>query len=241
MAKLILKFKEAVLKEIPLEKVVTTIGRAQTNDIMIDNMAVSGFHAKVINDEGRFFIEDLNSTNGTFIREKKISKQPLTNNAIIQIGKHTLIFMDPTATDADSTLTILKSADSDATVMIDANKLREAPGEKQETISTSGDKETMLGSFLVIEGSTSKTEYDLTRRVTTIGKVETAEIRLKGFFAPKIAALVNHAKEGYYISPVGGEKRPVLNGKQIETATLLTNLDIVEVANLKLQFFLKDE
>ncbi|PIV67276.1 MAG: phosphopeptide-binding protein, partial [Nitrospirae bacterium CG01_land_8_20_14_3_00_44_22] len=73
MSKVMLKFKEAVLKEIPLDKDTVTIGRNPGNDIHIDNLAISGFHAKLINRGGRFFIEDLNSTNGTFVNGKRIS------------------------------------------------------------------------------------------------------------------------------------------------------------------------
>ncbi len=68
MAKVLLKFKEAVLKEIPLEKEATTIGRKEENDIVIDNQAVSGHHAKIMQEGGSFFIEDLSSLNGTFVK-----------------------------------------------------------------------------------------------------------------------------------------------------------------------------
>jgi hypothetical protein len=100
--------------------------------------------------------------------------------------------------------------------------------------------EQRLGAFAVISGSTDAAKYLLHSRVVTIGKTANAEIKLKALFAPKIAALVNRAREGYYLCPVGGEKRPTINGRPVEAATLLKHLDVVEVAGVQLQFFLKE-
>jgi pSer/pThr/pTyr-binding forkhead associated (FHA) protein len=77
MATVMLKFKEAVIKEIPLEKETTTIGRKEDNDIHIDNHAVSGHHARILREKDNFFIEDLGSLNGTFVNGFKITKQEL--------------------------------------------------------------------------------------------------------------------------------------------------------------------
>jgi pSer/pThr/pTyr-binding forkhead associated (FHA) protein len=86
-----LKFNNAVLKTIETEKEVITIGRNVKNDIQIDNLSVSKQHAKIVKHQGKYLLEDLNSTNGTYLNEKKISKEKLTNNDIITIGKHTLV------------------------------------------------------------------------------------------------------------------------------------------------------
>ncbi|UCH21957.1 MAG: FHA domain-containing protein [Deltaproteobacteria bacterium] len=86
-----LKFNNAVLKTIETEKEVITIGRNVKNDIQIDNLSVSKQHAKIVKNQGKYFLEDLNSTNGTYLNEKKVSKEKLTNNDTITIGKHTLV------------------------------------------------------------------------------------------------------------------------------------------------------
>ena len=75
----------------------------------------------------------------------------------------------------------------------------------QEKIIASTEKVEVLGGFIIVEGSTDKKDYELKDRVSTIGKDESAVIRLKGFFAPQAAALVNRRKDGYFISPAGGE------------------------------------
>ncbi|HAD03744.1 MAG: hypothetical protein A2005_11905 [Desulfuromonadales bacterium GWC2_61_20] len=246
MAKLLLKFKEAILKEIRLEKKVTTIGRAHSNDIVIDNLVVSGAHARIVNEGGRYFIEDTNSTNGTFLSGRRITKSPLANHAQIAIGEHTLVFVNPAAVeDADATIVNLKAPAVDATMMIDTRKARTEATLEQAANATAplpaaAQKPEIVGGFTVIAGSTDKREYELLKRVTTIGKADSAEIKLKGLFAPKIAALVNRTRDGYYLSPASGEKHPVVNNKYIASAVLLKNLDLVEVAGLKLQFYIKD-
>jgi pSer/pThr/pTyr-binding forkhead associated (FHA) protein len=91
MLRLSLKFNNTVLKEIESNKEEITIGRNEDCDIQVDNMAVSGEHAKIIRGSGHYFIVDLNSTNGTFVNEEKITKRILEENDAITIGKHTLL------------------------------------------------------------------------------------------------------------------------------------------------------
>ncbi len=86
-----LKFNEAVLKTIETDKEVINIGRNIKNDIQIDNLSVSKMHARILKQKGKYYIEDLNSTNGTYLNEKKVSKEMLNNNDVITVGKHTLV------------------------------------------------------------------------------------------------------------------------------------------------------
>ncbi len=106
---------------------------------------------------------------------------------------------------------------------------RPSPGSAgQETVG--------IGRLTVLEGTTKGAVYNLTKRVTTIGEAKNAEIRIKGLFAPKVAALINRTAAGYVLSPSPGEMQPLINGKAAETAVPLQNLDIIEVIDLKLQF-----
>ncbi|MEW5804148.1 MAG: FHA domain-containing protein [bacterium] len=91
MLRIQLMFNNALLKEIDSDHEEITIGRNAGNDIQIDNLAVSGKHARIIKDLDHYYIEDLNSTNGTFVNREKISKKILETNDQITIGKHTLI------------------------------------------------------------------------------------------------------------------------------------------------------
>ena len=90
MAKVLLKYKEAAVKEIPLDKELTTVGRKPDNDIVIDNQAVSGHHASIKVEGDNLVLEDLGSLNGTFVNSQKISKTELFNGDVVLIGVHTL-------------------------------------------------------------------------------------------------------------------------------------------------------
>jgi pSer/pThr/pTyr-binding forkhead associated (FHA) protein len=93
MAKLILSMDGLVLKEIPLSKERTTIGRKAHNDIQIDNLAVSGEHAVIVTILNDSFMEDLGSTNGTLVNGSPVKKHFLQNNDVIELGKYKLKFV----------------------------------------------------------------------------------------------------------------------------------------------------
>lgn len=93
MPLLTLKFKDKVLQTYPINIGQTlTIGRNDSNDIVIDNLAVSGSHARIDSVSATFILTDLESTNGTFVNKELISSHGLRNNDIILIGKHELLF-----------------------------------------------------------------------------------------------------------------------------------------------------
>src|SRR5256886_5218934 len=97
MAKLILSMDGLVLKEIPLTKERTTIGRKPHNDIQIDNLAVSGEHAVIVTILNDSFLEDLGSTNGTVVNGNPIKKHFLQNNDVVELGKYKLKFIGEAA------------------------------------------------------------------------------------------------------------------------------------------------
>jgi pSer/pThr/pTyr-binding forkhead associated (FHA) protein len=234
MAKILLKYKEAVIQEIILDKELTTVGRKPDNDIIIDNQAVSGHHAQIKMAADLLAIEDLGSLNGTYLNSEKVSRADLYNNDVVLIGVHTLeIFSDKHREAADKKNFAVRGRSMDETIVI-------TPEDKKKII-TAADKSIPepVGGFLVIEGSTDQKEYELKERVSAIGKEDGSAIRLKGFFAPKLAALVNRRKEGYFITP-SGDKGLKVNGKAIDRRYDLKDGDIVEVGNLKLQFYIKE-
>jgi pSer/pThr/pTyr-binding forkhead associated (FHA) protein len=231
MAKVLLKFKDALVKEIPLDKDLITIGRKAENDIAVDNQAVSGFHAKIFKDSEGFSVEDLNSLNGTFVNGQKVAKTPLNNGDVILIGVHTLEVVVEPRKGVDATKDRIRGRSMDETMVID-------PKDQQKIIAST-EKVDVLGGFIIIEGSSERKDYELKDRVSTIGKDDSAVIRLKGFFAPQVAALVNRRKEGYFISPSGGKSIKV-NGREISNRYDLKDGDIVEVSSLKMQFYIKE-
>ena len=233
MAKVLLKYKEAVVQEIILEKEVTTIGRKPDNDIIIDNQAVSGHHAHIKSEGNEVMLEDLSSLNGTYVNSHKVSKTELFNGDVVLIGVHTLDVISDKNRAADQKSPAVRGRSMDETMVI-------APDDKKKILNAA-DKSIPepVGGFLVIEGSTDQKDYELKERVSAIGKEDGSAIKLKGFFAPKLAALINRRKEGYFITP-SGDKGLKVNGKTIDRRYDLKDGDIVEVGNLKLQFYIKE-
>jgi pSer/pThr/pTyr-binding forkhead associated (FHA) protein len=93
MPKLVLKFRDSIIQEIPLSKELTTIGRVPDNDIVINNLGVSRLHAKIIRDGEDYYLEDMGSRNATFLNNQEVKKSKLKDNDEIGIGKHTLVFL----------------------------------------------------------------------------------------------------------------------------------------------------
>ena len=90
MLTILLKFNDKILKTIESDKNEIMIGRNAENDIVIENLAVSKQHARIVKQDGAYYIEDLNSTNGTYLNKIRITKKDLKNSDIIIIGKHSL-------------------------------------------------------------------------------------------------------------------------------------------------------
>ena len=90
MLRIILKFNSTVINELKIDQDEIIIGRDPDNDVQIDNVSVSREHAKIKRDSKSYLIEDLNSTNGTFVNGKKINKKFLKKEDEISIGKHSL-------------------------------------------------------------------------------------------------------------------------------------------------------
>jgi len=233
MAKVLLKYKEAFVKEIVLDKELTTIGRKPDNDIVVDNQAVSGHHAVIKMEGNAVILEDLNSLNGTYINSQKVSKTELFDGDVILIGVHTLNVSCDRSRAADTKSFTVRGRSMDETMVI-------APDDKKKIITAADNSiPEALGGFLVVEGATDQKDYELKERVSAIGKEDGSAIKLKGLFAPKMAALVNRRKEGYFITPASGKELKV-NGKAIDRRYDLKDGDMVEVAGLKLQFYLKE-
>src|ERR1700691_3160890 len=96
MPKLLLKFNAAVLKEIKLGKESIVVGRKPDNQIVIDNPAISSHHCKISLEGGTYYIEDLDSTNGTYVNQKRVKKAGLHANDVVGVAKHSLVFVDDT-------------------------------------------------------------------------------------------------------------------------------------------------
>lgn len=234
MPKIIVKFNEAVIRGVPLDREQFTIGRKPDNDVVIDNPAVSGHHAKLSRVQAVYFLEDLGSTNGTFVNEKKIDKRQLKDGDRVTIGKHVLLYEDEAKGLA---LPFAQAADTDKTMILDTQKQRELL--KAEQTMQPKPKER-IGVLQVLSGGTDKKEYQLTGRIVLIGSQDGSTVKLTGWFAPKVAAMISRRPAGYNISLSEDGKKVLVNGAPIQGRADLKDGDLLEVAGVKMSFLLKD-
>ncbi len=241
MARLVLKFGNTALKEVPLGTRPVTIGRAPDNDIPIDNLAVSNYHARVYVEAGSLVIEDLNSLNGSFLDDIRIERAMLKDGDTILIGKHH----------------ILVDQEHDATLPMDGWRKAPAPRVNETMILDTNERRKMLEmaamagersqlaperlrvpTLTVLRGRTNQKEYRIAGKLTVIGHSKMATIRLRGWFTPEIAAQINKHEDGYYLAR--GDRVPKINGVQIEGLTRLNDGDLIEVGRVRLNFLYRD-
>lgn len=234
-AKIVLMLNGQTESEHLLNKETISIGRRPENDIPVDNLAVSGRHAQIITILNDSFLEDLNSTNGTYVNGSLIKKHALKHGDIIGIGKHQLKYLNEAASDDDG---------FEKTMIIrpDAVGMPEATGSHEIGASVGkiaaqeakqGAKAPQAGKaakLQILNGANAGKELELTKALTTIGKPGTQ------------VAAITRRPQGYFIIHVeggSGNQTPIINGKNIGTqATSLKDHDIIEVAGVKMEFFL---
>ncbi len=226
MAKVILKFKDALIKEYEVDKPSIRIGRREGNDIRIDNLAVSGNHAKIQKVDGAYIIVDLKSTNGTFVNRKKIVQAKLHHMDEITIGKHTLIFEDETQPP--------REAEDLGDQVVAEEPAAAATPQEERPKGRHATQEMPLARIQFLEPR-DQPEVTLHKKLTIIGRRDDADIRLKGLFDPKVAALINRRPSGYSILPEEKVKIKV-NGELVTRQTELSDGDVIEVGALKLLF-----
>ena len=262
MAKLILSMDGLVLKEIPLTKERTTIGRKPHNDIQIDNLAVSGEHAVIVTILNDSFLEDLGSTNGTVVNGNPIKKHFLQNNDVIELGKYKLKFVGESAPAA------AEKADFEKTMVLRPSAMKAAADQAKAMAGGAGGAQAAVAqrAAAVQQAANSATaagiaDKDATKTVPPAAPVKPAQPLgaiqlLSGANAGKEleltkplttlgkpgvqVAVLTRRPQGYFITHVEGANRPQVNGQQIGPAPhALKDHDVIEIAGVKMEFFLK--
>lgn len=227
MAKLVLSMDNQVLREIPLDRERITIGRKPQNDIQIDNLAISGAHAAVVTILHDSFLEDLDSTNGTFVNGRQIQKHFLQHNDVVELGKYRLKYVkDPSQAYAQE--------DFEKTMVLRPDALRKPPepamsaGAPATPAAAADPSRLPLGAVQVLTGGNAGRTLDLVKAITTLGKP-----------GVQVAAIARRP-QGYSLTHVEGERFPLVNGAAIGAqAHPLEDHDIVELAGIKMEFFFK--
>ena len=220
MGKLVVSLDGVVIKEAQITKDKTTLGRRPYNDIVIDNLAVSGEHAVLQMMGADVFIEDLNSTNGTYINGKAVKKQLLSHNDTVEIGKYKIKYIVDDGTDYEKTM-----------IMRPGTRPSFAPPAQAHGASfgTSGfgalGASTAPASIRVLNGAAAGREVVLIKVVTTVGK-------------PGVqVASITKRPGGYVLAHVEGASQPSVNGNPLVGETVhLKNGDVIELAGTQMQF-----
>lgn len=227
--KLIVKSPTAPPRELDIEKSEFAIGRKPDNDLVIEDPAVSGHHARIVKIQEVYFLEDLKSTNGTFVNEQRTDRRQLRDTDIVKIGTHRLIYRDDNIPSPGE-----PAANSPAQGLEKTMILRGASTDAVQSGSS------QVGLISVVSGKTDRSEYTLNRQTTVIGSDDDASIKLTGWFAPKTAAIIGRRDRAYYVATVDGGKPPSVNGQVVAKQWPLKDGDIVEVAGVRLRFALKN-
>ena len=259
MAKLILSLDGQLIKDFTLSKERTTIGRKPHNDIQIDNLAVSGEHAIIMTILNDSFLEDLGSTNGTLVNGQPVKKHFLQSGDTVEIGKYklkyvneapaimsqadfekTMVLRAPAAAapkqevrnPTDTQTNIQAISDTGATAAPPASApvvaAKPAAAPVPPAAPTMTPAAAPMGTIQILSGPSAGKELPLAKPLTTLGK-------------PGVqVAVIAKRPHGYFITHVEGASFPVVNGKTLDAqAHQLGDHDIIELAGVKMEFFLK--
>jgi pSer/pThr/pTyr-binding forkhead associated (FHA) protein len=231
-----------VLKEIVLNKERTSIGRKPINDIQIDNLSISGQHAVITRILGDAFLEDLNSTNGTYVNGQPVKKHVLHNNDVIELGKYRIKYLVEASTMSVSGTELVDTAslkpfeigtlNPAEPLPAGTNTLRtrnlQSPAGSAGSSTSIGHLLENLGVIQVLTGVNAGQELELSKPVTTLGK--------PGYQV----SVITRREKGYFITHVEGQVYPLVNGEQIQDqAYKLNDHDVIEIAGVKMEFFLR--
>ena len=239
MARLILSLDGQVLAEYNMTKERYTIGRLPDNDVRIDNAAVSGHHGLIINILNDSFLEDLNSTNGTYVNGKLIKKHALTHGDVITCGHHHLRFVDSQVESSEQdeferTLVIQPGQVNEARLRAATESAAPAAAPAQAPAADArpaADKGAPArpAKLQVLSGQFAGRELELAKTLTTLGRP-----------GVQVAAISRRA-DGYYVVHVESSKPgdfPLVNGQPIgPQARRLHDNDVVTLAGVKMGFF----
>ena len=236
----LLKFEDSVLKELPVGSKEVSIGRSPENAMVIDNPAVSHYHARVFHEENRLMLEDFGSMNGTFVNGQRVKIVSLRPGGF---GRNQQAH-DPRVSESHERDKAGSESDSarpsapkiNETVMLDTKARREfmqqvaAVGESSQVAP----ERLKVPTLVVRKGKTNQREYVLNDKLTVVGKSALATVKLQGWFAPKAAAQINRRA----ISPItwsAADKLPRVNGQLIAHPTKLSSGDVIEGAGIEIQ------
>jgi pSer/pThr/pTyr-binding forkhead associated (FHA) protein len=258
MATLVLQCEDRVAWAYAIEKTLT-IGRLKDNRLVLDHPSVSSHHACVFSDGGQFILEDLQSTNGTFVNGRRVSRRTLRNGDVMKIGRHTILFDQLASAHpggagaADQIRSIEQTMFIDKRTLLDKLLVDAETHRKNEALSArlteieqravartpsahgQDDAPAGPGVLRVLDGRADQPIYRLEKQTSLIGRARGSVVRLHGWFKPGVAVAITRNRQGYVATLLGGRtfiNSQPLNGGRHE----LTDGDVLEVSGLILEF-----
>ncbi len=264
-AKLSLKFCDNLLREVALSGGVVTIGRQPDNLLRIDNPIVSGHHARIFWENNHYVLEDKESFNGTYLNDRSVSKAVLSDGDVIVIGKHRIQFHDAAGKRDASSSSVAQDRTSgwqaqveqasppqlEATMVLDTAKLKEMMAKMASGVAPVRPsaialvpvcvsrivRPRQIGMVTIIAGRTDRRRYLLSSKLIVIGKSRMASIRLKRWFAPRVAASIHQREDGYFLVRAAKKIRIKVNNAELTQGQQeLKSGDQFEVAGIVAKF-----
>jgi pSer/pThr/pTyr-binding forkhead associated (FHA) protein len=240
MPTVILRFKKNTIGQFEVEKGKSlTIGRQPSNDITIENLAVSGHHAKIDVVGEEYLLTDLKSKNSSFVNKEVVQTHWLQHKDVITIGKHNLIFVykegEERPAESDGAM--------DQTMVMDTDKYRDMLAKAKDGVSGStqgADKkagDVGMGVLSYLGGGEG--EIELSKKLIKIGKDKGSDIVVGGMMVGATAATISKRPQGYHLAYVGGMSKPKVNGDAVKDSVLLKEFDVIELGSIKMQFVVK--
>ena len=215
MPRMIVSIDSVVIKEVELTKERTTLGRRPYNDIVIDNLAVSGEHAVIHMTDDGVEIEDVGSTNGTYVNAKAVTRQELRNGDIVEVGKYKIRFLQEA-----------EGENFEKTMLVKPGMVSPSMVAPRAAAAATPQAAVPLSAVIrVMSGAAAGREVALLKVVTTIGK-------------PGVAvASITKRHKGHVLAHVEGPDRPLLNGTPMGEAPVpLKHGDRITLAGTEMQF-----
>ena len=237
MPTLTLKFKDDAIALFHLEQGRSLkIGRKDDNDVVINNLAVSGYHAKIDSVGEEFMFVDLQSKNGSFINQKLVNSHWLKDGDVINIGKHALVF----AYTEEEAHPDVHPSEMDKTMVMDTNDYRSMMQKSKPAIKPepAKKKKQKRGYLNYVNGGEGHVR--LRSKQTKIGKDASSDIIIKGLTIGKTTATIERTRDGYVFSYVGGLAKPRVNDHKVTNEPIiLKESDIIDIGSAKFQFVMK--
>ena len=241
MSKLTLQFEGTALREYTVDAGLT-IGRLPDNAVVIDNPAVSGHHARIFREGDSVVLEDLQSTNGTFVNGRHVSRHVLRHGDEVLVGKHQLVF-DHAGAERPLPMRPLEGLGD--TVYLDTQRHRALRATLDAARAEAGHASRPRavprrhGVLRVVSGRADRPEYDLTGNTSLIGRSGSALVRLHGWLKPAVAIAIARSGDGYVATRLGGRAR--VNEARLTGRHWLEDGDLLKVGGLTLVFAWKDQ